>query len=527
MAVWDDYKNVTAKKADALLQITASFGDGGLSDAYRRYLLNPSDMSANSVRSALAGVKKAMAAYRATAHDDSGLSNAEKSAISNGERLAEAYANGLEASKQAAADGKSSEEIAKAGSVNDMFDNAVFRPLHNEVSDELLDEGDRVSDSVAEIDHTVWRTTIIVGAIALVTMLVLFWFIRFKLGRPLQRLERAMRGLAAGDVAAEIPYLERGDELGAMARTVAIFKTNSEERQRLETLTEEQRQAAEAARAQTAREAAELGSSLNDVATSVAHAASQLDGTAAALLTAADRGLDRCLAVSNASGEATSNVQAVASAADQLSGSIQEITRRVSDASEVSGQAAEQARSTSETIKGLSDAAQKIGDVVRLINDIASQTNLLALNATIEAARAGDAGKGFAVVASEVKSLATQTAKATEEIQAQIGAVQAETQNAVGAIGAIVTTIAQVSEITSSIAAAVEEQGAATQEIARNVQAAASRTGDVDGIVGDVREAAEDTRDQASHLRGAATELTGSAASLRDRVDLFVQKISA
>jgi methyl-accepting chemotaxis protein len=521
-ATWEDYKNVTAKKADALLAITAAFGDGGLVDSYRLYLLAPSDANANAARSALNGVKTAVAAYRST-----GLSNSETSALGTADRLAEDYAKGLDTAKQMVADGKSTEDIERAVTIHDTFDNAVFRPLHNEVGGEQLEAGDQVSDSVGEIDRTVWRTAVIVGAIAFVTMLTLFWFIRFKLGRPMHGLERAMRGLAAGDLATVVPFTQRGDELGAMARAVAIFKTNSEDRQRLESLTAEQRLTAEASREATAREAAELGASLNEVANSVASSASELDGTAQALLTAADRGLDRCLAVSNASGEATTNVQAVASAAEQLYGSIREISRRVSDASSVSGQAAEQARSTSSTINGLSEAAQKIGDVVRLINDIASQTNLLALNATIEAARAGDAGKGFAVVASEVKSLATQTAKATEEIQAQIGAVQAETRNAVSAIGAIVTTITQVSEITTGIASAVEEQGAATQEIARNVQAAASRTGEVDGIVGDVREAAEDTRDQASHLRGAATELTGSAVSLRDRVDAFVEKVRA
>jgi methyl-accepting chemotaxis protein len=519
---WTDYNAVTAKKHDALLDITTAFGYGGLIHEFKAYLLQPTADHSDGVKDALDKVKSALREYR-----EVGVDRNEETSLANIETAADAYAKALETARQMFKDGQTSQDIVKAVKIDDQAAIYAFTRLRQVLYGEQLDAGDLVQESLRAIKKTVYYATAIGGAMALVTMITVFWFIRFKLVRPLSALGRAMGELAAGNLASAIPYVARGDEIGGMARTVAIFKENSEERHRLEALTAEQSSAAEAAREQAAREAAELGAALNEVATAVANAAGQLNGTSETLLTVADRGLDRCLAVTQASGEATTNVQAVASAAEELHSSIQEISRRVTNASTVSSRAAEQARSTTTTISGLSAAASKIGDVVKLINDIATQTNLLALNATIEAARAGDAGKGFAVVASEVKSLATQTARATEEIQAQIGAVQAETQNAVGAISAIVATITEVSEITTSIASAVEEQGAATQEIARNVQAAAERTGEVNGIVVDVREAAEDTRDQASHLRGAATDLTGNAMSLRDRVDIFVAKVRA
>jgi methyl-accepting chemotaxis protein len=540
---WGDYINHTAKKRDALLNFIRALGYGGMVHEFKDYLITRSEDDAKAVTVAVKDVETALAAYR-----DAGTDHQEDASLDVIGKLADAYAAALDQARQMMKDGKSTEEINTALKLDLLDREALVRlgSLQKVLDGEQLDSGDRVNEAVTAIkdkvkeikgtvtdidgtvtaiDRTVLATTAMVGAISLLTMLTLGWFTLFRLGRPLRALENMMSALAAGDLSMEVPFVERGDEIGAMARTVAVFKQNSEDRARLASLTEEQRIAAEAARVVAAQEAAALGVALGEVATAVANSAGQLNSTSETLLTVADRGLDRCLAVGQASGEATSNVQAVASAAEELHHSIQEISRRVADASTVSARAADEARSTSGTITGLSAAAQKIGDVVRLINDIATQTNLLALNATIEAARAGDAGLGFAVVASEVKTLATQTARATEEIQAQIGNVQAETKNAVTAMSAIVGTISEVSEITTGIAAAVEQQGAATQEIARNVQAAAARTGELDVIVVDVREAAEDTRDQASQLRGAADELTGSAASLRDRVDAFVAKV--
>jgi len=218
-------------------------------------------------------------------------------------------------------------------------------------------------------------------------------------------------------------------------------------------------------------------------------------------------------------------VQTVAAATEELSSSVNEISRQVSESSRIANVAVDEANKTNITVAGLSDAAQKIGEVVGLINNIASQTNLLALNATIEAARAGEAGKGFAVVASEVKNLANQTAKATEDIQGQVGQMQSVTGTAVDAIKGITGTIQRMSEITTTIASAVEEQGAATREIARNVQQASTGTREVSSNIGGVTQAAGETGHMAGSVLGATKELSRQTDRLRQEVDAFVRRV--
>ena len=256
-------------------------------------------------------------------------------------------------------------------------------------------------------------------------------------------------------------------------------------------------------------------------------AAAQLEATSSTLTQAAGQTNDRATTVAAAAGEASVNVQTVASAAEQLSTSIGEITRQVARSSSVTSKAATDARHTDQVVGMLAENAQKIGDVVGLIANIAGQTNLLALNATIEAARAGDAGKGFAVVASEVKNLASQTAKATDEIGEQIRAIQGATGEAVTAIRGIVATIEEVSAISNSIAAAVGEQGSATTEIARNVHQAATGTQQVTENIGEVSRSAMDTGAAASEVAGAATLLSGRTSQLSNEMTQFLQTMRA
>ena len=276
-----------------------------------------------------------------------------------------------------------------------------------------------------------------------------------------------------------------------------------------------------------ARLADNFETSVKAVVETVSSGATEMQGSAQTMASTAEETSRQATAVAAAAEQASANVQTVASAAEELSNSIQEISRQVAQSNAIARNAVDEAKKTNDKVRGLAEAANKIGEVVKLITDIASQTNLLALNATIEAARAGEAGKGFAVVASEVKSLANQTAKATEEIAGQIGAIQSATGEAVEAIQGIGSTIGQISEIATAIASAVEEQGAATREIAGNVQQAASGTREVTHNIGGVTQAAGETGESATQVLNAAGELSRQAETLRGQVEEFLREVRA
>jgi len=259
----------------------------------------------------------------------------------------------------------------------------------------------------------------------------------------------------------------------------------------------------------------------------VTKAAGAMNETAQGMASVAEESTRQATAVAAASEETTQNVQTVASATEELSASIGEIGNRVNESSRIIREAVAQAEDTNRKVKSLAEAADKIGQVVKLISDIAGQTNLLALNATIEAARAGEAGKGFAVVASEVKQLATQTAKATDEIAGQVRSIQDATEASARAIAGITQTISQVNEIATGIASAVEEQGAATQEISRNIQQASAGTSEVSANIGGVSEAARKTGDSASQVLGSAAGLNRNGSQLKVEVDAFLKRIRA
>jgi methyl-accepting chemotaxis protein len=346
--------------------------------------------------------------------------------------------------------------------------------------------------------------------------------------RPLKGMTELMGRLAAGDTSLAVPGREQRDETGAMARAVETFRQSMIETERLKAEQERIKAAAEAEKKATmGRMADSFETGVKGVVGTIASAATEMQKSARSLSATAEQSSGRAEAVASGSEEAATNVRTAASAAEQLSLSIAEISQQVAQSSKIAGQAVNEATRTNEQVQSLADAAQKIGDVVNLINDIAAQTNLLALNATIEAARAGEAGKGFAVVASEVKSLANQTAKATEEIGAQIASIQGATQDAVAAIKGIGATIGTINEITTGIASAVEEQGAATQEIARNVQHAAKGTSDVSGNIAGVTQAAGETGAAATQVLGAAGELAHQAEMLRTQVDKFLSQVRA
>jgi methyl-accepting chemotaxis protein len=413
---------------------------------------------------------------------------------------------------------------------------------------------DAIDKRIAEATRRAALAGLVLAAL---NILALILMMRRTMTRPLDRLTAAMARLAGGDRAVEVPSIARADEIGEMARTVEVFKAAQIENERLAAEAErtrareaeaESRRRAEAERAEAERREAEARlradaetarrRELDDLAHSfeaavgavvsrVARSARDMERLAETLVAASGRTNERAADVASAAEQASSNVQTVASAAEELSASVGEITRQVASSTDISRRAVDEIRLTDGDVAALAAAAERIGEVVRLINDIAGQTNLLALNATIEAARAGEAGKGFAVVASEVKNLATQTAKATEEIASQIQAIQASTADAVTAIRRIGTTVGEVSEIASSIAAAVEEQGAATAEIARNVQEAARGTSTVTSNIAVVGAVATDAGRAAGDARTAAGMLAAEAETLNAEVARFIASIRA
>ncbi|MEW6642981.1 MAG: methyl-accepting chemotaxis protein [Pseudomonadota bacterium] len=365
------------------------------------------------------------------------------------------------------------------------------------------------------------------AAAVLVAALIAAWLGR-SLARPILALQSAMGRITAGDHALAVPGAQRGDEIGAMAKAVEVFKDSLIETGRLRQAQEQQRATTEQDRRATLHAlAAKFESGVGGIVNAVGSAAVGLKATATSMASTAEEATRQSGTVALASEEATQNAQAVAAAIEELNASINEIAQQVNESANVASAAAAQANETNAEVRSLADAAQKIGDVVRLISEIAEQTNLLALNATIEAARAGDAGRGFAVVAAEVKALASQTAKATDEISAQVASIQGATRTSVGAIEAITRTIGRVNEIAGAIASAVEEQGAATREIAHNVAEAARSTGEVSSNILGVDEAAKETGLAAGKVVEAASELSRNGDSLKDEVGRFLRDVRA
>jgi len=377
-----------------------------------------------------------------------------------------------------------------------------------------------------------WEEIVMLFATALLVCVGVFisagMFVGHRAARPIRLITETMQRLAADDVSVEVPSLRQKDEIGDMCDTLHIWKQNkarSEER-KLRAQQAEQR-AEEERRNSMLSMADDFEKNVMSVIEAVSSATTEMRASAEEMTRTAEDTSTRSSAVASASEEATSNIKTVAAAAGQLSSSVGEISDQVSEAKTIATEAVAEADSTNRKVQGLADAVQKIGDVVDLINDIASQTNLLALNATIEAARAGEAGKGFAVVASEVKSLATQTAKATEEIGTQISDIQNATDDAVKAIEGISDVIGQINEISTKVATAVEQQNSATKEIAENVQQAASGTQSVTGNIEQVNRAASETGETANHVLSASEELSKQGEALKMQVDSFLHTVRA
>ncbi len=391
--------------------------------------------------------------------------------------------------------------------------------------DMYLGTGAYLDDLDAKMKPIAWVLGLAILGIAVISGSIA-WLIGRSISKPLGELGARMQALADGKLDGEIPGLNRGDEVGAMAKTVQIFKDNAIRIRGLEQAeAETQARAAAERRAAMENIASDFERSVTGIVRSVSTAAAGMQTTAQSMTATASDASARAATVGAASQNASNNVGTVAAAAEELSSSVAEISRQVARSSEVASKAVADAERTNATVQALSTGAEKIGEVVKLIHSIAAQTNLLALNATIEAARAGESGRGFAVVASEVKALANQTAKATEEISAQVAAMQASTGEAVTSIGGITETIAQMSEITTSISAAIDQQGDATREIARNIQSVAAGSSEINSNIGGVTTAASATGKAASEVLSNARELDNQSGMLRNAVDQFLVKV--
>ena len=413
-------------------------------------------------------------------------------------------------------------EIGDAKTMDDMADlvgeargKQFFDGFRQVIADFRAEESGLMAQRIADKESAVTNTFTLIGlciAVAIAIGLALAWVIGNGIAGPIARMTGAMRQLADGDLTVEIPATEQRDEIGQMAGAVQVFEDNGIEQKRMEEANRAEQQAREARQERIKELTRRFDETVTGSLATVSSAATEMQSSAESMASTSDE---------------TNRKSQSAAAAEQMSASITEITRQVATLAEKARAAVEEVRRTNVTVEGLSEGADRIGEVVGIISDIANQTNLLALNATIEAARAGEPGKGFAVVASEVKNLASQTAKATDDIATQIIAIQTSTRESMTAIEGIGWQIGEMEEVSAAVASAIEEQDAATRESSSNSQSASQGTQEVSRNIASVTEAAAEAGMSANNVLGATGELVQQAELLRGEVDNFLASARA
>jgi methyl-accepting chemotaxis protein len=396
-----------------------------------------------------------------------------------------------------------------------------------ELSKTIRGNTEEANTEIGNALNTTLVTVIVSAAIMLIAAVFFFFVLSGTIGQPIRRITDTMKELAAGNTGVEIPYAARADEVGNMASAVAVFADNMRNNERLQREAADQQAAREKRALRMTDLARGFDQEVETILQALVRSAGDLDNTAESLTRLSTESLEQVQKVAAAATEASANVSTVAAATEELSSSIMEISRQVTSQANIAEASTHAINDTTGRVELLTAASTKIGDVVRLITEISNQTNLLALNATIEAARAGEAGKGFAVVANEVKSLANQTARATEDIAVQISSIQNSTQSTADSIRTVGDQIRQMSEISSGVAAAVEEQNAATKEISRNIQEASIGNQEVSEKIEFVAQAAGQTQTATATVLDAAKLLGQNTATIRQTIERFISDVRA
>ncbi|HEC14389.1 MAG TPA: HAMP domain-containing protein [Rhodospirillales bacterium] len=509
-------------KTRVISSLRDALGYGGMIHQFKNFVLRQDEPRIAKVLAKADKARSDIETYRSL-----GANAAERKALDDIGGTIEAYEKAVMTAKALAADGKTAMQIDAVVKISDKPALNGLNTLVREIATANLVKAEEVKDDLAKITAMSNASFVTTAILIALLMGASFWLVRFRVVGPVTKMTEAMGRLAEGDVSIDIPSVGRHDEIGAMADAVEVFRRNKIHADEMADAQAREQEKKDARRVMLEKEMAGFQDKVVLTVDAISTNCSAIINVSEAMGSKIETASARTIDVAKASDHASNSTETVAAAVEELSSSVGEIARQVQLSSEIASNADAEAVQANEKINGLADAVRKIGEVVELISDIAEQTNLLALNATIEAARAGDSGKGFAVVASEVKNLANQTAKATEEISGQISAVQNATQESVVSIQGVTKTISQINEVASSVAAAVEQQGAATREIANGISEVNSEALVVKNNIRDVAQASASSYGSAFKVMWSAEEIAGPTETFRKDVDSFLRTIQA